>query len=139
MKIQYFGIFPSNVQLANRKLENRSIKDLEILRLLFENLNCNASYIFLGQKAKSNTYVIENYKTVSFHSNSKQAFTNHVEKFLPFFDHLPPSIDIFYFINVDKKSILPPLFVSKRSFLPKPNFLFFLTKTELKRVSNWVS
>ena len=32
-------------------------------------------------------------------------FTNWVDKFLDLFDHLPPSVDIFYLINVDKKSI----------------------------------
>ena len=31
-------------------------------------------------------------------------FTNYVDKFLALSDHLPPSIDIFYLINVDKKS-----------------------------------
>ena len=30
-------------------------------------------------------------------------FTNYVDKFLVFFDHLPPSVDIFYPIMVDKK------------------------------------
>ena len=29
-------------------------------------------------------------------------FTNYVDKFLAFFDHLPPCVDIFYLINVDK-------------------------------------
>ena len=28
-------------------------------------------------------------------------FTNHVDKILPFFDHLPPFVDIFYGTNVD--------------------------------------
>ena len=32
------------------------------------------------------------------------SFTNCVDKFLAFFDHLPPSVDIFYIMNVDKKS-----------------------------------
>ena len=31
-------------------------------------------------------------------------FTNYVDKFLSFFDHLTPYVDIFYLINVDKKS-----------------------------------
>ena len=31
-------------------------------------------------------------------------FTNYVEKILAFFDHLPPCVDIFYGINVVKKS-----------------------------------
>ena len=30
-------------------------------------------------------------------------FTNCVDKFLDLFDHLPPSVDIFYLINIDKK------------------------------------
>ena len=38
--------------------------------------------------------------------------TNYVDKFLAFFDKLPPSVDIFYLVNVDKKSTfmdyLPP-------------------------------
>ena len=33
----------------------------------------------------------------------KGSFTNYVDKILAFFDHLPPSIDIFYDMNVDKK------------------------------------
>ena len=37
-------------------------------------------------------------------SPGKGAFTNYVDKFLAFFDHLSPSIDIFYLINLDKKS-----------------------------------
>ena len=45
---------------------------------------------------------------------SKGAFTNYVDKILAFFDH--PSIDIFYGINVDKKSIFlttyPPTLVN---------------------------
>ena len=35
----------------------------------------------------------------------KGAYTNYVDKIMAFFDHLPPSVDIFYGINVDKKSI----------------------------------
>ena len=31
-------------------------------------------------------------------------FTNCVDKFLAFFDHLPPSVDILYLIMVDKKA-----------------------------------
>ena len=35
----------------------------------------------------------------------KRPFTNYVDKFLSFFDHLPPSVDIFYLTYmVDKKS-----------------------------------
>ena len=30
------------------------------------------------------------------------AFTNYVDKFLDFFDQLPPCVDIFYLISVDK-------------------------------------
>ena len=33
----------------------------------------------------------------------KGSFTNYVGKILAYFDHLPPSIDIFYGMNVDKK------------------------------------
>ena len=43
---------------------------------------------------------------------NKSSFTNYVDKSLTFFDRLPPSVDIFYPINVDKKAIfldyLPP-------------------------------
>ena len=52
MKIKYFGISPSNVQLAKRKLENRSIKDLEILRLLCENLNCKCKLHIFRPKSQ---------------------------------------------------------------------------------------
>ena len=31
------------------------------------------------------------------------AFTNYVDKILALFDYLPPSVDIFYIMNVDKK------------------------------------
>ena len=34
----------------------------------------------------------------------KGAFTNYVDKFLAFFDHLSLCVDIFYLINIDKKS-----------------------------------
>ena len=30
------------------------------------------------------------------------SFTNHVDIILPFFDHPPTSVDIFYVLNVDK-------------------------------------
>ena len=33
------------------------------------------------------------------------SFTNYVDKILAFFDHLPPCVDIFYGMNIDKKSI----------------------------------
>ena len=33
----------------------------------------------------------------------KGSFTNYVDKILAFFDHLPPSVDIFYGMNVYKK------------------------------------
>ena len=33
----------------------------------------------------------------------KGSFTNYVDKILAFFDHLPPCVDIFYGMNVDKK------------------------------------
>ena len=34
---------------------------------------------------------------------AKGLFTNYVDKILAFFDHLPPCVDIFYGMNVDKK------------------------------------
>ena len=43
--------------------------------------------------------------------------------FWPFFDHLPPYIDIFYCINVDKKWTFldhPPTLSCKRSFVNNP-------------------
>ena len=33
----------------------------------------------------------------------QRVFTNYVDKTLKFFDHLPPCIDIFYGMNIDKK------------------------------------
>ena len=43
-------------------------------------------------------------KVVAMHSpGRKGAFTNYVDKFLAFFDHLSPSVDIFYLIMIDKK------------------------------------
>ena len=52
------------------------------------------------------------------------AFTNYVDKFLAFFDHLTPCVDIFYLINVDKnKTFLDYLPTSscKRSLWTPPN------------------
>ena len=55
---------------------------------------------------------------IDFTSNLfKGAFTNYVDKFLAFFDHLPPYVDIFYPIFLDKKYIhfwttYPPLLVN---------------------------
>ena len=45
---------------------------------------------------------------------SKGPFKNYIDKILAFFDHLPPSIDIFYLMDVVKKSTIldylpPPL------------------------------
>ena len=37
------------------------------------------------------------------HSRVSRSFTNYVDKILAFFDHLPPRVDIFCGINVDKK------------------------------------
>ena len=33
-----------------------------------------------------------------------RAFTNYIDRFLAFFDHLPPYVDILYLINIDEKS-----------------------------------
>ena len=35
--------------------------------------------------------------------HGKGSFTNYVDTILTFFDHLPPSVDIFYVMNIDKK------------------------------------
>ena len=60
---------------------------------------------------------LENYLQLYFYK-SPDLFFGDVHKLrlqdLAFFDHLPPSVDIFYGINVDKKSIFlttysPPL------------------------------
>ena len=37
-------------------------------------------------------------------------FANYTDKLLALFDHLPPNIDIFYLINIDKKFIIFGLF-----------------------------
>ena len=46
----------------------------------------------------------------------KGAFTNYVDKFWFLFDHLPPSVDIFWLMNVDKNwhflTTYPPSFVN---------------------------
>ena len=39
----------------------------------------------------------------SIESNLRGSFTNYVDKSLAFFDHLPPTVDIFNGIMVDKK------------------------------------
>ena len=43
----------------------------------------------------------------------KGLFTNYVDKILTFFDYLPPSVDILYGIDVNKKWIF---WITKRSF-----------------------
>ena len=35
--------------------------------------------------------------------SSLESFTEYVDKILAFFEHLPPYVDIFYGMNVDKK------------------------------------
>ena len=35
--------------------------------------------------------------------STKGSFTNYIDKILAFFDHLPPCVDIFCSMNVDKK------------------------------------
>ena len=72
----------------------------------------------------------------TLHNCYKGRFTNCVDKILAFFDHLPPCIDIFYGMNVDKKwtflDHLPTLYC-KRSLWSTPystynqkKILFFL-------------
>ena len=50
---------------------------------------------------------------ISFHWGP---FTNYVDKFLAFFYHLPPCVDIFYLVNVDQNwyfwTTYPPLLVN---------------------------
>jgi hypothetical protein len=43
----------------------------------------------------------------------KGSFTNYVDKILAFFHHLPPCVDIFYGMNVDKKTNIsePPTYL----------------------------
>ena len=43
------------------------------------------------------------YSTIYVDVQNKGSFTNYVDKILAFFDHLPPCVDIFYGITVDKK------------------------------------
>ena len=51
-----------------------------------------------------------NLKRVSFCRNfCKGSFTKYVDKILSFLDHLPPCVDIFYGMNVDKKCIFVDL------------------------------
>ena len=59
---------------------------------------------------------------------SRGPFTNYVDKILASFDHLPPCVDIFYGINVDKKwTFLDHLPTSscKRSLWTTPNIAAF--------------
>ena len=60
--------------------------------------------ILLGEQLLSTAYArVGKEKQFSFSIYSKGAFPNYVDKFLAFFDHLPPSVYTFYLINVDKK------------------------------------
>ena len=52
---------------------------------------------------------------------SRGPFTNYVDKILAFFDHLPPSVDIFYRMNVDKKGTFLDPFSCKRSLWTAPS------------------
>ena len=51
-------------------------------------------------------------------TQAKGSFKNYVDKFLAYFDHLPPSVGIFQLMNFDKKSTFLdylPLSSRKRS------------------------
>ena len=52
----------------------------------------------------------------------KASFTNYIDKILAFFDHLPPSVEIFYGMNVDKKQTYHlPTSSCKHSLRTTPN------------------
>ena len=53
----------------------------------------------------SSMYLLWQLPKIPLLINYMGSFTNYVDKILAIFDHLPPSLDIFYGINVDKKSI----------------------------------
>ena len=45
----------------------------------------------------------EVFKNIRNFFRLRGAFFNYVDKIFAFFDHLPPYVDIFYLVNVDKK------------------------------------
>ena len=66
-------------------------------------------YQFSIQEFKNSIFLLfhphENQvQMMKWHLYNKGPFTNYVDKFLAFFDHLPTSVDIFYLMNIDKKS-----------------------------------
>ena len=66
---------------------------------------------------------------------NKGAFTNYVDRFMTFFDHLPPYVDIFYLINVDKKSTFLdslPTSSYQRSLWTPPNVGFVIERMTLR-------
>ena len=71
----------------------------------------------------------------------KGLFTNYFDRILAFFDHLPPSIDLFYGMNIDKKwtTYLPLLvnIVSEQPIITKFfNIMYFsFRETTLQIVS----
>ena len=74
---------------------------------------------------------VTNFFWATFFILYKGSFTNYIDKILAFFDHLPPCVDIFYGITIDKKwSFLDHLPTSscKRSLWMTSNSLEFSTK-----------
>jgi hypothetical protein len=70
--------------------------------------------------------IFDNSLLLQFSKFNKGPFTNYVDKILACFDHLPPSVDIFYLMNIDEKStFLDYLTPSscKRSLWMHPNFI----------------
>ena len=63
---------------------------------------------------KNRHHLYSNNRTIR--NNAKNTFTNYVDKILSYFDHLPPYVDIFYLIKVDKMwhfwTTYPPLLVN---------------------------
>ena len=69
---------------------------------------------FAAEAARKQRFFVTSTEAKITAQNHLGAFTNYVDKILALFDPLPPSVDIFYLINVDKKwtfsDHLPPLF-----------------------------
>ena len=53
----------------------------------------------------SKNFTSMNFTNMNFTNmnSTKRSFTKYVDKILAIFDHLPPCVDIFYGMNVDKK------------------------------------
>ena len=120
---------PSSQQLVGSNAPRQirlEMKDLQIVRVFNQSWISAIHQDFLNSKSS-----LFRFRSVgmSYIIPWKGAFTNYLDEFLAFFDHLPPCVDIFYLINIDKnKTFLDYLPTSscKSSLWTPPNDVYLL-------------